>query len=225
MRYDTPKKNYIKSVMYEFDFSTDIMVVESQKTDESVDHTLLHYQLQGGDKAYFSEEYLPVGMRKLGRKKPDITAIIENAANQKTKWFIYDMKDTVINVQTAGKLCSQWHEGIDHLTTEYLNTKSGYQVRNSVGVITRYWSKDKLLEDIRKCQERLEGKNQLLTARKALARVNEYTEKIRAAQCIIKGIFKDYDELSGESKEYTISYIDLVKIEELRYMAHIKIQL
>lgn len=26
MRYDTPEKKYIKSIMYEFDFSTDIML-------------------------------------------------------------------------------------------------------------------------------------------------------------------------------------------------------
>lgn len=33
IRYDTPQKNYIKSTMYEFDFSTDIMVAEKQQDD------------------------------------------------------------------------------------------------------------------------------------------------------------------------------------------------
>lgn len=225
MRYDTPEKKYIKSIMYEFDFSTDIMIVESQQLDGSADYTLLHYLLQDGDKAYFSEEYLPAGMSKRGAKKPDITAIVENPAAQKAKWFIYDMKDTVNNVQTAGKLCSQWHEGIEHLKTEYLNTISDYQIENSVGVIMRYWSKDKLLEDIQKYRERLEGKNQLLTARKVRTRANEYAERIRAAQFIIDGIFQDYDELSGETEEYTISYIDLAKTKDLCYMAHMNIQL
>ena len=53
MRYDTPEKKYIKSIMYEFDFSTDIMIVESQQLDGSADYTLLHYLLQDGDKAIF----------------------------------------------------------------------------------------------------------------------------------------------------------------------------
>lgn len=224
-RYDTPEKNYIKSTMYEFDFSTDIMVVETQNTDGSTDCTMLHYMLKNGDKAYFSEEYLPFGMSKRGVKKPDITAIIENPENTKAKWFIYDMKDTVINAQTAGKLCSQWHKGIEHLTSEYLETKSDYQMEDSVGVITRYWDKDKLQEDIQKYQERLTSGNQLLTARKSLPRVNEYRQKIKSAQYIIDGIFCDYDETTGERKEYIIHYIDLVKIEDLHYTAHMNIEL
>lgn len=96
MRYDTPEKKYIKSIMYEFDFSTDIMIVESQQLDGSADYTLLHYLLQDGDKAYFSEEYLPAGMSKRGAKKPDITAIVENPAAQKAKWFIYDIAETYL---------------------------------------------------------------------------------------------------------------------------------
>ena len=43
IKYDTPEKNYIKSTMYEFGFSTDIMVSEKQQKDESMDQTILHY--------------------------------------------------------------------------------------------------------------------------------------------------------------------------------------
>lgn len=224
-RYDTPEKNYIKSTMYEFDFSTDIMVVEQQNTDGSMDCVLLHYLLKNEEKAYFSEEYLPFGMSKRGVKKPDITAIIEDSNIKKSKWFIYDMKDTVINVKNAAKLCSQWHEGIKHLTSEYLETKSDYQMENSVGVITRYWDKDKLQEDIQKYKERLTTSNQLLTARKSISKANEYMQKIKSAQHIIKGVFEDCDETSEERKEYKIHYIDLVKIDDLHYMAHMNIEL
>ena len=66
IKYDTPEKNYIKSTMYEFDFTTDIMVTEEQLKDASSDQTILHYLLKEGDKAYFSEEYLPAGMKKDG---------------------------------------------------------------------------------------------------------------------------------------------------------------
>lgn len=104
-RYDTTEKNYTKSAMYEFDFSTDILV-EEKKEDGSRDQTMLHYLLKEGDRAYFSEEYLPVGMKKDGAKKPDITAIIENLDSKEIKWFIYDMKGTVIKVKTAANLCS-----------------------------------------------------------------------------------------------------------------------
>ena len=92
IEYNTTKKHYTKSVMYEFDFSGDILLEEKQK-DGTSDHTILHYKINEGEKAYFSEEYIPVGVRKEGTKKPDITAIVENPVNKETKWFIYDMKD------------------------------------------------------------------------------------------------------------------------------------
>ena len=226
IEYDTPKKNYIKSTMYEFEFSTDIMVMEDQKQkDGSIDQTFLHFMLREGEKAYFSEEYLPAGMRKDGVKKPDITAIIESNVCMKIKWYVYDMKDTVINAKVAGKLCSQWHKGIEHLTKEYLETKTGYQIEDSVGVITRYWDRDKLQEDINTYEERLKNKNGLLTARKSLTKVSEYRERIRAAQNIIDGLYGDYDETSGEKNQYVIHYINLAKTESLLYTAHMDIRL
>lgn len=88
IKYDTPKKNYIKSTMYEFEFSTDIMVLEDQKqNDGSIDQTVLHFMLREGEKAYFSEEYLPAGMKKAGVKKPDITAIIESPVSMKVNLY------------------------------------------------------------------------------------------------------------------------------------------
>ena len=98
IRYDTVEKRYVKSAMYEFDFSTDILVVENHD-NKTVDQLLLQYELADGDKAYFSEEYLPAGMRKDGVKKPDITAMIENPVSMKLQWFIYDMKATVIDTK------------------------------------------------------------------------------------------------------------------------------
>ena len=67
---------YIKSAMYCFDYSKDIIVEEEQQ-DNNLDRTILHYMVRNGDRAYFSEEYLPEGMLKEGIKKPDITAILE----------------------------------------------------------------------------------------------------------------------------------------------------
>lgn len=89
IKYNTPEKNYTKSKMYEFDFSTDIMVVEQQENG-TTDQTLLHYILKENEKAYFSEEYLPVGVKKEGIKKPDITAIIENSVSKKIKCLLED---------------------------------------------------------------------------------------------------------------------------------------
>lgn len=44
INYSTSKKNYTKSKMYEFDFSTDIMVEENQD-DGTTDQTILQYIL------------------------------------------------------------------------------------------------------------------------------------------------------------------------------------
>lgn len=224
IKYDTTQKNYSKSVMYEFDFSENILLEEKQK-DGTRDHTILHYRIGTGEKAYFSEEYIPVGVSKEGTKKPDITAIVENSTNKVTKWFIYDMKDTVINAKTALKLCSQWHSGIEHISTEYLQQLQGYHIENSVGVITRYWDKDKLRDEVKSYTEKIQNNNPLMTARKSLPKLNEYREKIQAMQNIIDESFVDCDEITGNKKTYKINYIDLVKADMMIYTAHMEIHL
>ena len=214
----------MKSAMYEFDFSTDILVVENHD-NKTVDQLLLQYELADGDKAYFSEEYLPAGMRKDGVKKPDITAMIENPVSMKLQWFIYDMKATVIDTKVAMKLCSQWHQGIEHITQEYLSTKFRYTIIDSVGVVTRYWSEKKLQEEINKYQEKLDSSNALLTARKGLPKANEYRERIKAAKCIIDKVYHDYNELTGERKDYDIHYVILNNVDSSLFATNMKIAL
>lgn len=224
IRYDTVEKRYVKSAMYEFDFSTDILVVENHD-NKTVDQLLLQYELADGDKAYFSEEYLPAGMRKDGVKKPDITAMIENPVSMKLQWFIYDMKATVIDTKVAMKLCSQWHQVIEHITQEYLSTKFRYTIIDSVGVVTRYWSEKKLQEEINKYQEKLDSSNALLTARKGLPKANEYRERIKAAKCIIDKVYHDYNELTGERKDYDIHYVILNNVDSSLFATNMKIAL
>lgn len=224
IRYDAIEKKYMKSVMYEFDFDTDILVVENHDND-TTDQVLLQYQLAEGDKAYFSEEYLPVGMKKGGVKKPDITAMIDNSVKMKLQWFVYDMKATVIDTRVAMKLCSQWHQGIEHITQEYLNTKSEYEIMESVGVVTRYWSEKKLQEEMNKYEKKLYSSNTLLTARKRLPKANEYIERIKAAKCIIDKVYHDYDELTGKRKDYEIHYVILNKVDSSLFTAKMRIAL
>lgn len=224
IKYNTTQKNYIKSTMYEFDFSVDILMVQNQN-DGTVDYTILHYIVGEGEKAYFSEEYLPTGVKKEGTKKPDITAIVENSINKEIKWYIYDMKDTVIKADTAAKLCGQWHSGIAHITKEYLQQMPEYNIRDSIGVITRYWNKDKLREEIEMYKEKINNKNQLLTARKSLAKVNQYKEKIRSAQNIINEFFEDFEDSTGIKKVYKINFVDLTRNDKIVniYKADLKI--
>lgn len=228
INYSTSKKNYTKSKMYEFDFSTDIMVEENQD-DGTTDQTILQYIVNEKEKAYFSEEYLPAGMKKEGVKKPDITAIIENSVNKKVKWFVYDMKDTVKSTKVAMKLWNQWHQGIEHISKEYLDTKTEYQIEDSVGVITRCLDTDQLRKDVEKYERIIDsnksGDKRLLTARKGLPKEFEYKTRIKCGQNIIDGIFDDYDEIFGEKKQYNIQYIELAKETDLLYKAHMDIKL
>lgn len=222
--YNTIEKNYIKSVMYEFDFSEEILFVEEQK-DGTSDHAILHYTVDVGEKAYFSEEFIPVGVSKKGMKKPDITAIIENSANKKIKWFIYDIKDTVINASTVLKLCNQWHSGIYNISKEYLQHMSDYEIQDSVGVITRFRDKDLLKKEIEKCEEKINGKNQLMTARKSLTKIIDYKEMIRATNNIINECFEDYEERNGNTKIYKINFVELQTTDNMTYTAHMQIRL
>ena len=224
IRYDTVEKRYMKSAMYEFDFNTDILVVQNHD-NKTVDQVLMQYELAEGDKAYFSEENLPAGMKKDGIKKPDITAMIENPEKMRLQWFVYDMKATVIDTKVAVKLCSQWHQGIEHIAQEYLNTKSEYEIIESVGVVTRYWSEKKLQEEVNKYQEKLDSSNTLLTARKSLPKVNEYRERIKAAKCMIDKEYHDYDELTGKKKDYEIHYIMLNKVDSSLFTTSMRIVL
>lgn len=223
LNYSVMPQKYVKSRMYEFDFSTCILVQETHDNG-SVDNVFLDYFMNCGDKAYFSEEYLPMGKRKEGVKKPDITAIIENSYSWRVKWYIYDIKDTVIKGKVASKLCNQWHQGIEHITSEYLREKSAYDVEPSIGVVTRYWDKKLLEVELNSYEEKLGKKNELLTARKSLVKVGEYREIIRAIKNILDGIFEDYNEITGEWNKYQINYIELNKSSDLEYTTHLEIK-
>ena len=221
IKYNTSEKNYIKSTMYEFDRNEEILVEEKQDNG-TCDRILLCYNIGKGEKAYFSEEYLPYGMKKEGVKKPDITAIVENSHEKEIKWFIYDIKDTVINANTAVKLCSQWHSGIEHISMGYLDQLPDYHVNSSLGVITRYWDKERLgkeMEDYRKKIESLQIGNLLLTARKGKINVREYEGKIEAMQNIVNEQFIEYDELTKNKKVYSINYIMLNTEDSITYSA------
>ena len=224
VEYDTVDKKYDKTVMYKFDFSVNILVVEPQD-DGTSDQTTLIFALGEDECAYFSEEYRPVGMKKEGTKKPDITAIIENSNLKKIKWYIYDMKDTVNNAKTALKLCSQWHSGIEHISMEYLNSLNDYHIDHALGVITRCCNKEKLKKEIERYSKKINDTNQLMTARKSRTKIIEYREKIRAMECIIKDVFEDYEEMTESVRRYEIEYIPLVSTDGLVYKADKKINL
>lgn len=214
---------YSKSVMYCFDYSRDIIVEEKQSN--TLDRAVLHYMVRDGDKAYFSEEYLPAGMLKEGSKKPDITAILENIVEKRVKWYIYDMKDTVIHAKTVLKLCNQWHSGIEHIESQYLNGLYGYNIESSLGVISRYWSMEKLQEEKDAYEEKINrtGMNGLLTARKSGAKQNEYRQKVKAIQFILDGIFVD-DEVSGHKAFYDIHFICMTTADRITYTAEMDIK-
>lgn len=218
-------KGYNNRVMYCFECSMDITVEEKQVDTNTLDKAILHYTVRDGDRGYFSKEYIPDGMPKKGTKKPDITAIVENNAERKVKWYIYDLKDTVINTKTVLKLCSQWHSGIEHIEEQYLNALDGYSIDSSLGVVTRYWSKDKLQELKDGYMEKINqaGQSGLLTARKSQANRDEYRQKVKAIQYILDGIFID-EEVSGRKKSYDIHYVLMTTADKITYMAEMDIK-
>lgn len=215
---------YNKTVMYWFDCSMDISVEEKQ-VDNTLDRTILCYTIRDGDKAYFSKEYIPEKMPKEGTKKPDITAILESSAERKVKWYIYDLKDTVIHAKTALKLCSQWHSGIEHIEGQYLNSLNGYSAEGSLGVISRYWDREMLQKEKDVYMEKINqtGRNGLLTAKKSLPKLDEYRQKLKAVQFLLDGIFID-DEVSGGRMSYDIHYVHMVTADKITYTAEMDIK-
>lgn len=216
--------DYNKTVMYWFDCSRDI-TVEERQANNTLDRAILHYMVRDGDRAYFSEEYVPEGTSKEGTKKPDITAILENGAERKVKWYIYDLKDTVIHANTAVKLCNQWHSGIEHIEEQYLNGLSGYSIESSLGVISRYWSRDMLQKEKDAYMEKINqaGRDGLLTARKSRTKLIEYRQKVKAVQFILEGIFIDYG-VSGRKIPYDIHHVCMATADKITYTAEMDIK-
>lgn len=214
-----------RTVMYWFDHSRDIILEEEQPVSKTLDRVVLHYTVKDGEKAYFSNEYVPVGMSRKATKKPDITAMLESGDRRMVKWYIYDIKDTVINMNTVLKLCSQWHSGIAHIEEQYLSGLYGYGIERSLGVITRYWSSEKLQEEKERYQEKINQAKSggLLTARKSQAKLNEYRQKIKAVQYILDGVFID-NESYGEERSYDIHYISMARADETTYTAEMNIE-
>ncbi len=216
---------YNKTVMYWFDRSMDITVEEKQKETSTLDRTILHFTVRDGDRAYFGNEYVPVGTEKGSTKKPDITAILESSAERKVKWYVYDMKDTLIRADTVLKLCNQWHKGIEHIEEQYLNSLDGYSVESSLGVISRYWDRDMLQKDkennIRKIDQA--GRNGLLTARKSIPKVGEYRQRVKAVQFILDGVFID-EKISGGRMSYDIHFVCMATADKVTYTAEMDIK-
>lgn len=217
--------DYSKTIMYWFDYSRDIIVEEEQQTSNTLDKAILHYAVRDGDKAYFSKEYVPVGIPKAETKKPDITAILESSAERKVKWYIYDLKGTVMQGKTAMKLCNQWHSGIEHIEGRYLNGLDGYSIESSLGVIYRYLSKEMLQKEKDSYVEKINQpyRDSLLTARKSRTKLNEYRQKVKAIQFILDGIFID-DEVSGNRVSYDIHYICMNTADKITYTAEMDIK-
>lgn len=215
---------YNKTVMYWFDRSMDITVEEKQKNN-TLDKIILHFTVREGDMAYFGNEYVPVGMKKESTKKPDITAILENSVERKVKWYVYDMKDTVIDAKVALKLCNQWHSGIEHIEGQFLNSLEGYSVESSLGVIFRYWDRDMLQKEkdvyVGKINQIV--KNRLLTARKSLPKLDEYRQRVKAVQFILDGVFID-EALSGGRFSYDIHFVYMVTADKVAYTADMDIE-
>lgn len=216
---------YNKTVMYWFECAMDIVVEEEQQISNTLDRVILHFMVKDGDKAYFGKEYVPMGMSKAETKKPDITAILESNTDRKVKWYIYDLKDTVLQAKTAMKLCSQWHSGIEHIEGQYLNGLDGYSIESLLGVISRYWSRDMLQKEKDVYMEKINqaGRDGLLTARKSRTKLNEYRQKVKAIQFILDGIFID-DEVSGKKVSYDIHHVCMTTVDKITYTAEMDIK-
>lgn len=219
-RYDTEPKKYEKSKIYKITKNVDILVYEEQPKNNTKDYVMLHYQFNEGEVGYFSEEYLPDGMSKDGVKKPDITAIVENPATKKAKWFIYDIKDTVRNAATAYKLAGQWHSGIANIYSTYIrDLQDDYIVSSSLGAITRCLDKDELVKEKEHYRGKIASVKTSIAARKSLVKIQEYKEKVRAIQWIIDEVFEDEEESTGEIKKYSIRFIPLKTDDRVIYKA------
>lgn len=189
-----------KTELYEVRKSRDIIVEEKQK-DDSLDQVILEYSVVDGDVGYFAKEYRPAGVQKTGAKVIDITAVMLYNAEKCIRWHLYDIKDTLAGEHTVVQLYDQWNSGLRYLQQNILNQILGYSVLPDLGVITRYFDKERmkrLRDEYQKFCDEIEKNRQGMTLakRKKRTQIAKCRAVLKAAGEILDGNFRDENGLN-----------------------------
>lgn len=183
-----------KTKLYEVRKSRNIPVEEKQD-DGSLDQVILEYSVEDDNIGYFAKEYRPDDVEKTGAKVIDITAVMLNHAEERIRWHLYDIKDTLAGEHTVVQLYDQWNSGLQYLQHNILDNISGYSLDPDLGVITRCYDSERMerlkVDYQRRCDE-IENYQQSmnLAQRKKRTDIAKYRAILKAAKSILEGNFQ-----------------------------------
>lgn len=168
-------KKPLKGVLNEFSDSR-IIIFTEQEIGDVVE---IEYQIEEGDKGYFSEEYRPDTVAREDAKVIDITAFIINEKESICYWWLYDLKKDVGGQDVILHLCQQWQAAYRYLNNSVLSYLSDFsmETRGKIGVITRNFDTSRiqtefeLLDKEIKEMERDSEQKLILAKRKAGVRL------------------------------------------------------
>lgn len=123
--------NYEKSGLY---------VIQSSETiefaEKSGDHVTIVYKLNPCQQGLYAHEFRPQQVPKQNAKVIDLSMGIEDYANKKIVWGLYDLKHTLGGIDEAMRLGEQWQDALRYWYNSVLNYLDGYEKNGEIGVVT-----------------------------------------------------------------------------------------
>ena len=95
---------------------------------QSKDKVNVVYEIKDGQNGLFAMEFRPLQVPKTGAKVIDLSMGIDDYANKKCIWGLYDVKHTLGGKDEAFHLGEQWQAALRYWYNSVLNYMDGYDI-------------------------------------------------------------------------------------------------
>ncbi len=212
-----------KTELYFINTSRTIEVIEEQQNGTR-DIVHVEYTINSNDEGYFSKEYRPHNIPKKGAKVIDITSILIDNDDKECRWYLYDIKDTLMGKVTIMKLNDQWNSGLKYIKSNILNhLPEKYTEKYNLGVITRYYDENRIIS----LKERLENmcnsseEKVPLAMKKLKPILPQNIAELKVVKNILNKEFIPENCITNEV--YPIQILILQTVDDRNYSIHINV--
>lgn len=128
---------------------------------QSKDKVNVVYEIKDGQNGLFAMEFRPLQVPKTGAKVIDLSMGIDDYANKKCIWGLYDVKHTLGGKDEAFHLGEQWQAALRYWYNSVLNYMDGYDKTGTIGVVTTCYEKSKIATYIELLKSKLKHSSKL----------------------------------------------------------------
>lgn len=143
-------ETYQKSGLYAIKSSETVEFI-----DESGDRATIVYHIEDGQQGLYAQEFRPQQVPKQNAKVIDLSMGIEDFANKKIVWGLYDLKHTLGGIDEAMKLGGQWQAGLRYWYNCVLNYLDSYAKSGRIGAVTTADEMWRIEEYVRKLRQEI----------------------------------------------------------------------